>query len=87
MKKKIIILISIIIVLTLTVVGAYLIDKNRMDNNKPVIFSTWGYQYAPPEVLGEIVKITDKSVTENLPAILHLKNFMKILKMNIILIV
>ena len=66
MKKKILIIVSIIVVLTLAVGGAYLIDKNRMDNNKPVIFSTWGYQYAPPEVLGEIVKITDRTVTENL---------------------
>jgi len=49
MKKKIIIIISIIVVLTLAVGGAYLIDKNCMANNKPVIFSTWGYDYAPPE--------------------------------------
>ena len=41
MKKKIIIIVSIIVVLVLAVGGAYLIDKNRMDNNKPVIFSTW----------------------------------------------
>ena len=67
MKKKIIIIVSIIVVLALAVGGAYLIDKNRMDNNKPVIFSTWGYDYAPPEVLGEIVKIIDRTVTENLP--------------------
>ena len=66
MKKKIIIILSIIVILALAVGEAYLIDKNRMDNNKPVIFSTWGYQYAPPEVLGEIVKIIDRTVTENL---------------------
>ena len=48
MKKKIIIIVSIIVVLALAVGGAYLIDKNRMDNNKPVIFSTWGAKYAPP---------------------------------------
>ena len=66
MKKKIIIIVSIIVVLMLTVEGAYLIDKNRMDNNKPVIFSTWGYQYVPPEALEEIIKITDRTVTENI---------------------
>ena len=27
----------------------YIIDNNRMDNNQPVLFSTWGYDYAPPE--------------------------------------
>ena len=48
MKKKILIIVSIIVVLMLAVGGAYLIDKNRMDNNKPVIFSTWGYDYAVP---------------------------------------
>ena len=48
MKKKIIIIISIILVLILAVGGAYLIDKNRMANNKPVIFSNWGYSYVPP---------------------------------------
>jgi len=43
MKNKIIIILSIIIVLVLAVGGAYLIDKNCMSKNKPVIFSTWGY--------------------------------------------
>lgn len=66
MKKKITIIVSIIVVLIIAVGGAYLIDKNRMANNKPVIFSTWGYEYAPPEVLGEIVKITDRAVNEQL---------------------
>ena len=66
MKKKITIIVSIIVVLIIAVGGAYLIDKNRMANNKPVIFSTWGYEYAPPEVLGEIVKITDRTVNEQL---------------------
>ena len=49
MKKstKIILLILVIIILTL---GAmYLIDLNRMKDNKPVVFSTWGRKYAPPE--------------------------------------
>ena len=67
MKKKIIIIVSIIVVLVLAVGGAYLIDKNRMDNNKPVIFSTWGAKYVPPAEVNKIVKITDRTVTENLP--------------------
>ena len=50
MKKKIIIVVSVVAVLALMLGGVFLIDKNRMDNNKPVIFSTWGYDYAPPEV-------------------------------------
>ena len=53
MKKKIIIIVSIIVVLALAVGGAYLIDRNRMANNKPVIFSTWGYDYAVPEIIND----------------------------------
>jgi len=60
LKKKIIIIISIIAIFTLAIGSAYLIDKSRMDNNKPVIFSTWGYDYAPPEINGEIDKTTDR---------------------------
>ena len=48
MKKKIIIVESVIAILALTLGSMFLIDKNRMDNNKPVIFSTWGYDYASP---------------------------------------
>ena len=48
MKKKIIFVVSVIAILALALGGMFLIDKNRMDNNKPVIFSTWGYQYVPP---------------------------------------
>lgn len=42
----------IILVIILIVLGTiYIIDKNRMNNNKPVLFSTWGYDYAPPEAI------------------------------------
>lgn len=52
MSKKIfkIIIISIVIILIALVV-AYLVDRNRMNNNEPIVFSTWGYDYAPPETL------------------------------------
>ena len=49
MKKKIIIVVLVIAVFLLVLGGMFFIDKNRIDNNKPVIFSTWGYDYAPPE--------------------------------------
>lgn len=48
MKKKIVIIVSIIVILIVLIGSAYLIDKNRMANNEPVIFSTWGAQYVPP---------------------------------------
>lgn len=49
MNKKIlktIIAIFLVIIITLGII--YLIDRNRMRNNEPVLFSTWGYDYAPP---------------------------------------
>lgn len=48
--KKIIIVISIMLLIAIAIGGAYTIDMNRMNDNKPVVFSTWGYDYAPPEV-------------------------------------
>ena len=53
MKKKLCIVILIIFLLGIILFGMYLIDRNRMKNNKPVIFSTWGYQYVPPIDLPE----------------------------------
>ena len=46
--KKILIFIIVLVVLALGILGAYLIDMNRMKNNKEVIFGTWGYSYVPP---------------------------------------
>ena len=48
MKKKIIIVLSVIAILVLVLGGMFLIDKNRMNNNEHVVFSTWGYKYVPP---------------------------------------
>lgn len=49
MKKKIVSIILIIVVLILILGTAlYFIDMNRIKNNKPVVFSTWGYDYTPP---------------------------------------
>lgn len=51
MKKstlKIIILIFLIIIMFIIM---YKIDMYKMKNNQPVIFSTWGYDYAPPETI------------------------------------
>ena len=48
MKRKVIIIISIVFLVAIAIGGAYVIDMNRMQNNKPVVFSTWGKQYVPP---------------------------------------
>ena len=54
-KKNNIIFATIIIIVLLIVslVVLFLIDTNRMRNNKPVIFSTWGFDYVPPINLDE----------------------------------
>lgn len=52
MKKKILIIFAIVLIIMLSIVAMYLIDRDRMENNKKVIFSTWGYDYAPPEGSG-----------------------------------
>ena len=61
MKKKIIMVVSVIAILALVLGGMFLIDKNRMNNNKPVVFSTWGYKYAPP--------VEKENITETVPNI------------------
>lgn len=46
MKKKIGIIIIIIIIIAILIFGAlYFIDHKRMEENEPVLFSTWGKDY------------------------------------------
>lgn len=50
MKKKVIGPILCFIFIIGVVFGTlYVVDHNRMKNNEPVVFSTWGAKYAPPE--------------------------------------
>ena len=53
MKKKIFVIVLAIDLIGIIILGMYLIDRIRMKNNKPVIFSTWGYSYVPPIELPE----------------------------------
>jgi len=41
------IIITTIIVSIISLVIMFFIDVSRMNQNKPVVFSTWGYQYVP----------------------------------------
>lgn len=60
MKKKG--LIIIVISMLLIIFGIiYLVDRHMMKNNKPVIFSTWGYDYTPPEQSYKVLEIVDLS--------------------------
>ena len=56
MKKKMFIIMIIILTLIVSFIAMYAIDMNRMRNNKPVVFSTWGYQYVPPISKDEILQ-------------------------------
>ena len=53
MKKKVLIIITIILAIVLVIGIMYAVDKYRMKHNKPVIFSTWGYSYCPPADVDE----------------------------------
>ncbi|MDD3303303.1 MAG: hypothetical protein PHP54_00065 [Clostridia bacterium] len=48
MKNKILLIITILFMITAILSGVlYFIDHNKMKNNQPVIFSTWGKKYEP----------------------------------------
>ena len=53
MKKTIGIIWGIICAVVLIVFGMYVTDRILMENDKPVLFSTWGYSYVPPINLPE----------------------------------
>lgn len=65
MKKKTTIIMILLVTIFLILITIYFVDIYMMRNNKPVVFSTWGYDYAPPEVLGEVVNIVDKTKENN----------------------
>ncbi|MBR6504441.1 MAG: hypothetical protein IKT41_01755 [Clostridia bacterium] len=56
MKKKIFIVILAVCLIGIIIFGMYVTDRIRMKNNKPVVFSTWGYQYVPPITDDEIIQ-------------------------------
>ena len=51
-KIKIILLVIVSVVMILG--GMFAIDVHQMRNNKPVVFSTWGFDYFPPEDMHEL---------------------------------
>ena len=49
MKKKVVgPMLCFVFIITIVFGTLYVIDHKRMDNNLPVVFSTWGKQYVPP---------------------------------------
>ena len=47
-KKNFMIILAAILIFIVIIITLFVVDINRMRNNKPVFFSTWGYSYAPP---------------------------------------
>ena len=68
MKKKVLLVIGVVLVILILVLGiVYLVDLNRMQNNEPVFFSTWGRKYSPPELntkLDLVLSLEDE-ITDN----------------------
>lgn len=52
-NKIVLIIVSLILLITFTLLTLFIIDTNRMRNNEPVLFSTWGFDYMPPINLEE----------------------------------
>lgn len=64
MKKILKIVICILIALIIGLGILYVIDRDRMKNNKPVVFSTWWYKYSPPLQITEQNNINSKKYTK-----------------------
>lgn len=47
-RKKLVIIFGTIGIVFLSIILAYFVDINRMRNNKPVLFNTWGLDYVSP---------------------------------------
>ena len=60
--KKIYLIILLVVLIFISIfIALFAIDINRMLNNKPVLFSTWGFSYIPPiDLKEEEIKIAIK---------------------------
>lgn len=64
--KKVGAIIFVIVMILIIILGSlYIIDTSNMKNNKPVVFSTWGKKYTPPDT-ENLSNITNVEL-ENLP--------------------
>ena len=68
MKKSTKIILAVLIIIAIIIGTMFLIDLNRMKNNKPVLFSTWGRKYVPPAKVNtklNIVTSLEDEITSN----------------------
>ena len=82
--KKIFAAFGIIALIAIFVFGSlFIVDKHRMDNNLPVVFSTWGYDYAPPvnheDITEEIPNVSGEELTVTIPLKENLDLFIDLL--------
>lgn len=47
-RKKVMIIFCVMGVVFTTLLSMFLVDVNRMNHSKSVVFSTWGFKYCPP---------------------------------------
>ena len=65
--KRIFYTVLVLILALIVMIGfAFAIDVNRMRENKPVIFSTWGFDYMPPiDIKDEKIELAIKQYLTN----------------------
>ena len=75
MKKKTVMLLSGIALAAALIFCAYRIDMSRMEHNRPVVFSTWGYDYAPPvieeDALPKYSNLADEAVCKEFDSVME----------------
>ena len=76
MRKIIIAVISVVVLIVIAFSALFITDMNRMKNNRPVVFSTWGYDYAPPEISPQaaVDAIMEKFDVKSIKTITNLDN-------------
>ena len=74
MKKAVLIVALTLFIICIVLGSIYAIDMNRMKNNEPVFFCTWGRKYSPPlkestrmsnEILAQIENEKEKQAVYN----------------------
>ena len=76
MKKKVVgPMLCFIFIIGVVFGTLYAVDHQRMKNNEPVVFSTWGAKYAPPEEehkdkqIEELYNFKDVLIGNSMPSI------------------
>lgn len=76
MKKIVIIVIAILLLIGIAISAVFATDMYMMRKGRPVLFSTWGMDYAPPEISPQtaIDAILEKFDMKSIKTITNLDN-------------